>query len=154
MTRGKRRVTHRGVATRVLGVLSGRPGLITTAESIAAQLGKDVTVGEVSSAVSYLRIHKHAPIERVAAGAYKWTEPKMSGPEVTAPDGSVMTSTGWVAPALEIPAVSIRRGGVVAGIETHDDPVVVCDFVVVKRAKDLIVLEDTDDGSLWVARKL
>lgn len=83
----------------------------------------------------------------IEASPYVYTcvlNPPVSAQPLTAGGGWVASSSN-----LEIPSVSMRRGGINA-----NDPVIVCDFVVVKRQNDVIVLQDTDDNSLWVARKL
>lgn len=151
MTVGKRRVLHRGTATKVLSVLSGRPGLITTGDEIATQLGKGVTAADVSSAVSYLRIHKHAPIEKVGNGAYRWTETRS-----LADAHNELTKT--TQPSLP----GIPRGGIqreideaVLNVGRHGHTQVSEDeFMIVKRTKDLIIFQELVDDSIWIARKI
>ena len=141
--KAKKEPVYRKLSPGIIQFIRSRAPREVHNDDVATALG--VTREQVrNSTRQMIKAHPEYGVTEVSPYVYTWSSP--------ASTSEVSATGGWVGPHpsldLSIPAVSVRRGGVTAAAEST------CDFVLIKRSGDVIVLEDTDDHTLWVARKL
>lgn len=148
----------------LLADLAEHPDRPQTAAQIAKRTKNDEAKVRVSLA-KWIDMHPDSPAKREGVGIYRWvsaTNMRNHAIEITEnTDNGLVKVEGYATPSLvtqgaidhlSMPSVSVRRGGVTFE-DTRNDPTVVCDFVIIKRTKDVVILQDTEDESLWIARR-
>lgn len=123
----------------ILAEISKYPGKALHVDRIAKTLRQDPARVR-DSLTGFVRNHPGEGVEKVTVGVFRWVD----APEVTQP-----VSAQPSLPLDELLDASVVRYG-----DPHGDLQVICDFVIVKQTDELVILEQTDDHSLWVARKL
>ncbi len=122
---GRRRTQVIGDA---LAYLELKTGKATMAQTIAKELGVDVAQVNCSL-TNYARSHPNGPVQRISTGLFRWVDEfaTKAVPEVTP------------APAPTPAQTPAPNDG---------------SFTVLKRVRDVVVLLDSQDESVWVARKI